>query len=586
MSLRWQILLGSVLLAALPMILVIRIVGSQVQDRFTLQDTAQVENQMRTVMQDLQGQGRSLAALLDALALTIQGDNRFRLALLQEDAAGRTYVADFAASQMGLMGLDFLQIQDPEGRVLSAGPLRGAAGSQDPRLPELLANAPGGTALVFARGPDGAFPALARTSRVTIGNGPLSLSGGVRLDQARLQAWARGSGLGLAVVWPEGGVATTDKLQDLCARSRSYEEIALRLQRSGAILRGQPLPLIRDGELQEAWLVVSHDRQALRTMLLDIRRRLAVVLGLALLASVILAFLLAGRISRPLRQLAGLTQGLDLDNLQVDFSSRRRDEVGSLTRLLGQMTVRLREGVARLRAAEHRATLGEVARQVNHDIRNGLTPLRNVMRHLAQVAEEQPDRLASVFQERRGTLESGLAYLEDLATHYARLTPARGTAPCRLHQVVAQALGAADRAAQSGPVRLLNLVPPDLPALQADPVSLRRIFDNLVRNAMESLPPAGGTISVGGAVAQDPELQETRLVATVTDSGVGIPPEHLDRIFADFFTTKAQGTGLGLSNVRRLVADGGGKISVTSRAGHGTTFTLSFPLADGRDGEP
>ena len=69
-----------------------------------------------------------------------------------------------------------------------------------------------------------------------------------------------------------------------------------------------------------------------------------------------------------------------------------------------------------------------------------------------------------------------------------------------------------------------------------------------------------------------------RLLVSVSDTGEGIEAENLDAIFTDFYTTRESGTGLGLSNVRRLAADCGTNIRVTSEPGHGTTFTLSFPL--------
>ena len=86
----------------------------------------------------------------------------------------------------------------------------------------------------------------------------------------------------------------------------------------------------------------------------------------------------------------------------ADFPTRRRDEVGKLARVLNAMVGRLRDGARRLADAEHRATLGEVARQVNHDLRNGITPVRNVLRHLGETAEREPDRLVDVFIRRRG----------------------------------------------------------------------------------------------------------------------------------------------------------------------------------------
>ena len=109
--------------------------------------------------------------------------------------------------------------------------------------------------------------------------------------------------------------------------------------------------------------------------------------------ALLLAVWVSSRISGPLAALAEKTAVLDLDRLDVDFDAGT-DEVGRLSRLLGDLAARLRTSTARVREAERRATVGELARQINHDIKNGLIPLRNVMRHLAQVERDEPARLA------------------------------------------------------------------------------------------------------------------------------------------------------------------------------------------------
>ena len=114
----------------------------------------------------------------------------------------------------------------------------------------------------------------------------------------------------------------------------------------------------------------------------------------------------------------------------------------------------------------------------------------------------------------------------------------------------------------------------------------RRIFDNLIRNAIEALPDAEGSIRIDALLGEEPNLGEPRVIVEVTDTGRGIPPENLDRIFTDFFTTREGGTGLGLSNVRRLATDCGATVKVSSEPGQGTTFTLSFPLPPAPDRRP
>ncbi len=581
MNLRGQILLGSVALAVLPLVLVILTIRSGVQDRFTELDTARVDDQIGIVRDDLARQSHELAILLDKLAETIADDNDFRLGTVGGREDKRGYVLDFAPRQMSLMNLDMLLIQDDQGRTVSSGHFRGAYGALDPKLHTLLARARGGQALVTARTPEESFLALARSRPVTLGGHTFHLTGGDRLDRERLNSLNRDGDLALAVVWPQGSFATTAALARCLTEGKPVLETEYILRRGGAIVRSEHLPLVNDGKLDNAWLLVTHDRTSLNKLLRDMNLRMGAVLLLAIVVSVLLAIFLSGRISRPLRDLANRTENLDLDSLDADFSSThissRNDEVGRLTRLLGDMTGRLRDGVKRLRTAEHRATMGEMARQVNHDIRNGITPLRNVLQHLSQVADDDPARLNAVFGERRETLEGGLAYLEDLATHYARLSPGRHPQECPLYEVIAEAM---DDPSIAPGAKLVNTVPVNLPSILADPVSLRRIFDNLIRNALESLPAGRGSVTVDATVDEDPNLEELRILVSVSDTGEGIPPENLDDIFTDFFTTRPDGTGLGLSNVRRLSADCGANIRVTSEPGHGTTFTLSFPVPD------
>jgi signal transduction histidine kinase len=573
-NLRGQILLGTVVMAVLPLVLAIRIIGTGVEERFTELDTSRVANQLAIAGDDLDRQSLAVAARLDALAETISADNRFRLAVsgTRPDLSG--FLRDYAPRQMSLMNLDLLQIQDQTGQVLSSGHFPHAHGEMDPRLPALLERAPGRQALINARTPEENFLALGRSRAVTISGRTLHLVGGKLMDTNSLQSLDRDGDLDLAVVWPDGFVATGTRLAKSLQSDQDVLEIEYRLRRDGIIVQSEHLPLIWDGELANARLLVAHDRAGLRRLLRDLNLRLGLVLLLAAALAVGLATLLAARVSRPLRELAVRTENLDLNRLDVEFHSERQDEVGRLTRLLGEMTARLRGGVARLRAAEQKATMGEMARQVNHDIRNGITPLRNVVRHLSQVSEQDPAQLPIVFGERRQTLENGLVYLEDLATHYAKLSPGRAAVRCRLDKIINAVLadpGTGHRA------RLVNAVPTNLPPILADPISLRRIFDNLVRNALESLPDGQGTVTVDATVDEDPNLDEMRILVSVSDTGEGIAAENLDAIFTDFFTTREHGTGLGLSNVRRLIGDCGGNIRVQSEPGRGTTFTLSFP---------
>jgi two-component system, NtrC family, nitrogen regulation sensor histidine kinase NtrY len=238
------------------------------------------------------------------------------------------------------------------------------------------------------------------------------------------------------------------------------------------------------------------------------------------------------------------------------------------------MMTRLRSGAARLREAERRIALGDLARQVNHDIKNGLAPIRNVLHHLDEVARENPSELVKIYGERRGTLDSSVAYLDTLARNYAKLTPSLGRERCDVNAVVGEVIRAAG--SSGGPVRAD--VAPDLPTVSADRVVLRRIVENLVGNAVDT----GGNVVVSTALnARDGGRGVTVVVA---DTGPGMTREQLDRAFDGFYTTKDGGTGLGLSIVRRLVLDLGGTLRVDTGPGEGTRVTLELPAGAGGEG--
>jgi signal transduction histidine kinase len=246
--------------------------------------------------------------------------------------------------------------------------------------------------------------------------------------------------------------------------------------------------------------------------------------------------------------------------------------VGWLSGLLGDWALRLRASTARIREAERRATIGDLARQVNHDIKNGLIPLRNVMRHLAQVERDDPRALPAVFAERRPTVDSSITYLETLATSYQRLSPPLARRDCDLNALVTEVV----RAERGHDHVELSTDLADLPPVVGDPVALRRILENLTANAIDSLESKPGRITVSTQVVER-EREPAVVRVTVADTGRGIAADEAKRIFDDFYTTKERGTGLGLSIVRRLVMDLNGTIAVESRPGEGTRMIVDIP---------
>ena len=323
------------------------------------------------------------------------------------------------------------------------------------------------------------------------------------------------------------------------------------------------------GSPTPARLEITYTIPELAALQADVNRWFITAMLVVVSAVVALAAWLASHLSQPLARLTHAASTIDLEGPELQVAAQRDDEIGMLARRMGGLSTRLRASAARLRQAERRATVGDMARQVNHDIKNGLIPIRNVLRHLVQVQEQQPQELATVFAERRSTLESSVGYLDTLARNYARLTPSVEQHAVDVNGIVTEV---ADSTAAPGNINVRTRLTDSLPRALADRIIVRRILDNLVRNAIESIDARGGDVTLTTSRAQNGGI---RIV--VSDTGRGMNESELSRAFDDFYTTKPDGTGLGLSVVRRLTADLNGSLRIDSEPGRGTTFTIDLP---------
>jgi signal transduction histidine kinase len=572
---RWRIFLAAVLMIVLPLVGLSWVLRHQVAAQFEREFHHRAAVQLAAALSSLQDRGQRITTVLDGVAVAMQDDNQLRLGLSGGREDLLLYVRDAAGRAMHLGGLQVLQLQDEDGVILSSGHYRQEFGRREAALAGRLRQArwprPDGSdaqpaavslALARIRLPDAEVLALVALRPVAMAGRRFDLIGGEIISGTTLAGL---SGAEAALTLTTAAGPGIDGVLNV------PPGVSAMVDAAGALILSQTVPLIRGDRLEPATLSAGISLRPLRAAIRELDLTLSVALAAALAGAFGLAAWLSGRLSRPLQELAGQAARVDLDDPAVALSSPRRDEVGQLSRVLDAMLLRLREDARRLADLEHRATLGEVARQVNHDLRNGLTPVRNVLRHLSETALNRPAAMAAVFTERQPTLDSSLAYLEDLAGRYARLAPESRRERCDL--------GAIAREAALGVPEATVRAAPNAPAVLADPVALRRILDNLLRNAREALTASGGRIEVTVDGALDPDLG-AECVLAVRDDGVGMPADLLARVCEDFFTTKPGGTGLGLSNVRRLASDAGGRLAIDSTPGAGTTVTITFPAAE------
>jgi signal transduction histidine kinase len=564
MMLRTRMLLAFGIVVLIPLALLAFGLRHEMTRRLTEEYRARVASVGAVIQEDLQRQSSDVGVRLASLKTAVLNDNRFRAAAVGGVESERTYLIDYAESAMNLTGLGMLQIEDEDGRTVSSGQFRNEHGRVETGLTEALAavlkRGPKSIALMKTRSPAGEFLSLVRSETVPLGGRTFTLIGGDAVDETLLASLARDPSIVVSVTYPGGGTSSA-------RRSASADDVEKQEFEIPLIEVGTEPPF----EVVSAHLQVTQSRAPLHELQRSVDSWFLWTAVIAGIAALILSVWLSSRISKPLADLAAKTAVLDLDRLDVRFGGGN-DEVGSLSRLLGDLASRLRKSTARIRDAERRATIGDLARQVNHDIKNGLIPLRNVIRHLEQVERDEPESLNSVFSDRRPTVDASIAYLETLATSYQRLSPSPTRRDCNVNALISEVVRAEqgrDRAEFSVQLQ------PNLPTVSGDPIALRRILENLTVNAVESLESKPGRVSVSSeSVERD---GERRVRITVADTGRGMTREEQGRIFTDFYTTKEHGTGLGLSIVRRLVMDLGGAVTVESEPGKGTRILVEIP---------
>jgi hypothetical protein len=307
------------------------------------------------------------------------------------------------------------------------------------------------------------------------------------------------------------------------------------------------------------------------------QRVLIVAAGGAVAICAALLAVLAVLIQRPLVELqekiARLRDG-DL-NAAVSFAARN-DEIGDLGRNFNEMVRQLRETREELQRlhrtqmsrAEHLATLGELAAGLAHEIRNPLAGIAGVIEIISRdLPAESPSR--EVLKEVQDEILHVKRILSDLLDYARPRQP--DIKPADLNTTVEHAVTLARQQALSRPIEIQWEPDEKLALVEHDTAQIRQVLLNLLLNSLQAIEKSG-TIRV------QTEAREGCAVISVADTGRGIAPEHLPNIFRPFFTTKGQGTGLGLSLARSIVENHHGRIEVSSLPGQGTQFLVWIPF--------
>jgi signal transduction histidine kinase len=243
-----------------------------------------------------------------------------------------------------------------------------------------------------------------------------------------------------------------------------------------------------------------------------------------------------------------------------------------LEEMVKERTQELREAQERLLRRKKLAMLGQLAGSVSHELRGPLGSIKNSA-YFLQLALEDP---APDVQETLDILNEEIARSEtiiDSMLDFARTeTPNRQ--PVSANVLVENAL---NRVKVPDTIDVELNLEDTLPTVAADPKQLLGVFENITKNAVEAMPE-GGKLRVKSNTVRDANEEPVQVEIAFADKGVGITEKDLERVFEPLFSTKEGGTGLGLPLAQALVEAHGGSITVKSRVGEGSTFTVLLPV--------
>ena len=501
------------------------------------------------------------------------------------------FVGD-AAPLAAAQGLDFLDLVAGDGTLISSAEWPARFGYRHASVTNRTPANGDSAFLQPVELPQGTVLGLLTTRRVGSDSRALYVSGGRRLDQQFLKSLTLPPGMRALLYRNLERELSRQQLIDADGRASlgpQLEPIITRVRQTGQesvetvvwpdgpeTIDAIPLTGV-DGAILGVLLLGSSGREL--TALLSRIRWSGFGFGAAGVAfGVVLGYVLAARVTRPVEQLAGAAREVSEGRWDVRTDDvRATGEVAALARAFDAMTRQLVDQRERLVQAERVAAWRELARRLAHELKNPLFPLRLTLDNLQRAKRLPPAEFDEVFEESLTTMASGLQSLNTVIGQFSDFAkmPAPELAEVQPNAIVEQSVKlfrAQIEAPDRPPVRVTLDLDPASPSIRADGEQIGRVVKNLVLNAIDAMPH-------GGELVVRTRRRDSMFQIEVSDTGEGLTAEECQRLFTPYYTTKQHGTGLGLAIVQSVVADHRGKVWVESERGRGTTFHIELPGA-------
>jgi two-component system, NtrC family, nitrogen regulation sensor histidine kinase NtrY len=579
------------LLAALSFIIIATvlaigyIVSLRTKQVFETADSNRTEALVHQFRQEFQRRGDDVARRTEAITHT---DSLARMALdLAQGSDSAAYVND-ATLQGQAHQLDFLEFLKPDGTIIASAQWPARFGYKE-TIPATRGGAP---YLKREELPDGSALGLFASRDVTVGDSTLRVIGGERLDRdflgsiplpvgmrAFLYRYQDGGFNAQNLVVPGDVLGSADKLAAIvqAAQENGGQEVRGIVHWTGDLADAESFHAIplkgEDGNLIGV-LLVGSARRGLVELLHHIRVVVFTVGGFGILGAILISIWLSARVTRPVEELAQAAGSVAAGNWDTRVDVPQTEELAQLAEAFNKMTYEIVDQRERLVQSERVAAWRELARRLAHELKNPLFPLQITVENLLRSRNLSPAEFEEIFQESTTTLLAEIANLKAIIGRFSDFSkmPQPQLQRVQINDLLKRILALHEpqfTAAGKPPVKA-NLDLADLPEIDADPDLLHRVFSNLVLNALDAMP-AGGTLTLRTRAL------ENTVQIDVSDTGTGITPEEVGRLFTPYYTSKQHGTGLGLAIVQSVISDHRGSITVESEPGKGATFRIELP---------
>jgi nitrogen fixation/metabolism regulation signal transduction histidine kinase len=293
---------------------------------------------------------------------------------------------------------------------------------------------------------------------------------------------------------------------------------------------------------------------------------------LLILMTVAIAVFISDQITRPLRLIRQKFSEIKLGKQYEPISYRGKDEIGSLVAEYNRMVGELERSVEMLAKSERESAWREMAKQIAHEIKNPLTPMKLSVQQLQRAWEDHSGDFDRHLERVTNTLIEQIDNLSSIASEFSNFA--------KMPRAVNERINLSERIRNT-----LDLFPStdnitysftcddESICIMADKEQISRVFINLIKNAVQSIPE-----NKPGKIKLKLEAVNRKAVFTITDNGKGIPDDLLDKMFTPNFTTKSSGMGMGLAIVKNIIETCDGSITFQTDIKRGTTFRIEIPL--------